>query len=77
MICLLFAWYYKDQGLIVLSFGKTMFRVLSTGKITVQESQQHVRGVGSLTISPLPGYIFPNYKEVYVNFSHLENNWLS
>lgn len=77
VICLLFVWYYKDQGLIVLSFGKTRLCVLSTREIMVQESQQHVKGVGSLNISPLHGYIFPNYKEAYVNFSHLENNWLS
>lgn len=72
MICLLFVWYYKDQGLIVLSFGKTRLCVLSTGEITV-----HVKGVGSLTVSPLHSYTFPNYKEAYINFSHLENNWLS
>jgi len=49
---------------------------MSIGEIRVQESQQHVRGESILTISPLHGYIFPNYKTVYINFSHLENNWL-
>lgn len=33
--------------------------------------------VGSLTIIPLHGSVFPNYKETYINFSHKENNWLS
>lgn len=74
---LLFVCYYNDHGLIVLGFGKTRLCALSTGEIMAQKNQQHGKVGGSLTLSPLHGRIFPNYRKEYVDFSHLENNWLS
>lgn len=72
VIYLLLVWYYKDQS---SSRGKTMLCVLSTAETTVQESQQHVRGMGSLNYSSAHSFLFLNIKNAYINFSNFGNSW--
>lgn len=69
VIYLLFVWYYKDQS---SSQGKTMLCVLSTAETMVQESQQHVRGMGSLT-SLFCTQFSLNIKKVHINVSNFGN----
>lgn len=71
VIYLLLVWYYKDQS---SSQGKTMLCVLSTAETMVQESQQHVRGMGSLNYSSAHSFLFLNIKNAYINFSNFGNS---
>lgn len=45
-------------GLHCFASWETMLCILSTAEIMVQESQQHVFGVSSLTIGPAHSYLF-------------------
>lgn len=75
MICLLFVWYCKAQGLIVFELWEN--KALCAVHWRVQESPQQVKGMGSLTIGPLHCCIIANYKEAHLNFSHLKDDCLS